>query len=107
MASRAFGVGHDEQASAWVWGAQCASVDLAGADPVASGSKVSQNIGKASQSQTGHVLDNDPCWPKVADDAGHGRPEPPRIGLRQFPTRLAARLTGETPSDKVNSGSLD
>jgi hypothetical protein len=42
-------------------------------------------------------------FPVAGDDVGHGRPEPTRVGVRQFETRVADGLTGETAGHNVRS----
>jgi hypothetical protein len=103
--SFATGVGQDEHALAWMWGAHLTSSDEAGAGSVLKPSEVAENIGEAEFEQTGHVLTDDPGGAERGDDCGHGWPEPPVVGLRQAATRLADRLTGESADDSVNSGS--
>jgi hypothetical protein len=105
-ASLAFGVGQDEQAPTWVWGAHLASWDLAGARRVSDSTQVTENKVESSGAQAGHVLGNHPLGPEVGDDVAHGPPEPPGVVLRQSETRVADRLTGETSSDNVHSGSV-
>jgi len=103
--SEAKGVGQDEQAFAWVWGAQRASCDRAGPHAVAEPLQVGVNKAKASPEQTGHVLPDDPGGSEVGDEVAHGVPEPARVLLRQLAARLADRLAGETSGHNVHSGS--
>jgi hypothetical protein len=102
LASEAVGVGQDEQAGPWVWGAHLASSEIAGADAVSGGSEVGVNSAESSGPQTGHVLPDHPGGSEGEDDGVHGRPEPPWIVLSESGPGETGGLAGEAAGDNVN-----